>query len=399
MYRKNIVIGVTGGIAAYKIPNLVSMLVKSGFGVDVIMTKNALNFITPNTFEALTKRRCIIDTFDRSFSFEVEHIGIADKADYFMIAPCTANVIGKIANGIADDMLTTTVMAARCKRVIVPAMNTNMYENSIVQENLAKLRRHGYEIIEPACGRLACGSVGRGKLPEPSELFEYIQRDCLYKKDMQGLRVLVTAGPTMERIDPVRFISNHSTGKMGYAIAKNAMLRGAEVTLISGKTALPAVPFVNMVNVVSAEDMFNAVAEHFPKADIVVKAAAVADFTPDSVSDEKIKKSNGGMDVIKMKPTRDILAYIGQNRREGQYICGFSMETENLLDNSEAKLQKKNVDMIVANSLRTEGAGFGTDTNVVTIITKNGAESLPVMSKAEVAGEIFDKILSKKSGE
>ncbi|MBQ9673225.1 MAG: bifunctional phosphopantothenoylcysteine decarboxylase/phosphopantothenate--cysteine ligase CoaBC [Ruminococcus sp.] len=397
MQRKTVVIGVTGGIAAYKIPNLVSMLVKSGYDVEVIMTKNALNFITPNTFEALTKRRCVLDTFDRSFSFEVEHISLAQKADYFMIAPCTANVIGKIANGIADDMLTTTVMAAKCKKVIVPAMNTDMYENSIVQQNLEKLRLHGYEVIEPASGRLACGAVGKGKMPEPGVLFQYIEKDCRFEKDMHGLKVLVTAGATVEKIDPVRYITNHSTGKMGYAIARNAMLRGAEVTLVSGKTSLPDVPFVNKIDVDSAEDMFNAVVENFLDMDIIVKSAAVADFTPETTFGDKVKKSDGVLDVIRMKPTKDILGYIGNNRKDGQFICGFSMETKNLLENSRAKLNRKNIDMIVANNLRTEGAGFGTDTNVVTFITKTDEEELPVMSKDEVAKHLFDKIMSKKN--
>ncbi|MGN1127312.1 MAG: bifunctional phosphopantothenoylcysteine decarboxylase/phosphopantothenate--cysteine ligase CoaBC, partial [Ruminococcus sp.] len=332
MKGKNVVIGVTGGIAAYKTPNLVSMLVKAGYTVDVIMTENAGNFITPNTFEALTGRRCITDTFDRSHSFDIEHISLAQRADCFMIAPCTANVIGKIAGGIADDMLTTTIMACKCKKIIVPAMNTNMFENSIVQENMDKLVRHGYEIVEAEEGRLACGTVGKGKMPSPEVLFEYIERECRYEKDMKGLRVLVTAGATQEQIDPVRYITNHSTGKMGYSIAYDAMLRGAEVTLVSGKTSLQKPPFVNTIDVLSANDMFLAVKENFDNADIVVKAAAVADFTPVSTAEEKIKKSNTDFGEIKLKRTEDIIGYLGEHKRKGQFICGFSMETENMLE-------------------------------------------------------------------
>ena len=398
MKGKNVVIGVTGGIAAYKTPNLVSMLVKAGYTVDVIMTENAGNFITPNTFEALTGRRCITDTFDRSHSFEIEHISLAEKADCFMIAPCTANVIGKIANGIADDMLTTTIMACKCKKIIVPAMNTNMYENPIVQENMDKLARHGYEIVEADEGRLACGAVGKGKMPSPEVLFEYIERECRYEKDMKGLKVLVTAGATQEQIDPVRYITNHSTGKMGYAIAYDAMLRGADVTLVSGETSLQKPPFVNTIDVLSAKDMFLAVKDNFENADIVVKAAAVADFTPVCTAKEKIKKSNTGFGEIKLKRTEDIIGYLGEHKRKGQFICGFSMETENLLDNSRKKLEKKNMDMIVANNLKTEGAGFGTDTNVVTIITKDEEKSLPIMSKKEVSHSILSAVIEKYKG-
>ena len=398
MKGKNVVIGVTGGIAAYKTPNLVSMLVKAGYTVDVIMSENAGNFITPNTFEALTGRRCITDTFDRSHSFEIEHISLAEKADCFMIAPCTANVIGKIANGIADDMLTTTIMACKCKKIIVPAMNTNMYENPIVQENMDKLARHGYEIVEADEGRLACGAVGKGKMPSPEVLFEYIERECRYEKDMKGLKVLVTAGATQEQIDPVRYITNHSTGKMGYAIAYDAMLRGADVTLVSGETSLQKPPFVNTIDVLSAKDMFLAVKDNFENADIVVKAAAVADFTPVCTAKEKIKKSNTGFGEIKLKRTEDIIGYLGEHKRKGQFICGFSMETENLLDNSRKKLEKKNMDMIVANNLKTEGAGFGTDTNVVTIITKDEEKSLPIMSKKEVSHSILSAVIEKYKG-
>ena len=398
MKGKNVVIGVTGGIAAYKTPNLVSMLVKAGYTVDVIMTENAGNFITPNTFEALTGRRCITDTFDRSHSFEIEHISLADKADCFMIAPCTANVIGKIACGIADDMLTTTIMACKCKKIIVPAMNTNMYENPIVQENMDKLARFGYEIVEADEGRLACGAVGKGKMPSPEILFEYIEKECKYEKDMKGLKVLVTAGATQEQIDPVRYITNHSTGKMGYAVAYDAMQRGAEVTLVSGKTNLQKPPFVKTVDVLSADDMFLAVKDNFDNADIVVKSAAVADFTPVSTAKEKIKKSDNGMSEIKLKRTEDIIGYLGEHKRKGQFICGFSMETENMLENSRKKLTKKNMDMIVANNLKTQGAGFGTDTNVVTIITENEEKSLPIMSKKEVAHSILSEILGKYRG-
>ena len=395
MKGKNVVIGVTGGIAAYKTPNLVSMLVKAGYTVDVIMSENAGNFITPNTFEALTGRRCITDTFDRSHSFEIEHISLAEKADCFMIAPCTANVIGKIANGIADDMLTTTIMACKCKKIIVPAMNTNMYENPIVQENMDKLARHGYEIVEADEGRLACGAVGKGKMPSPEVLFEYIERECRYEKDMKGLKVLVTAGATQEQIDPVRYITNHSTGKMGYAIAFDAMLRGAEVTLVSGKTSLQKPPFVNTIDVLSANDMFLAVKDNFENADIVVKSAAVADFTPVSTAEEKIKKSNTDFGEIKLKRTEDIIGYLGEHKRKGQFICGFSMETENMLENSRKKLTKKNMDMIVANNLKTEGAGFGTDTNVVTIITKDEEKLLPMMPKREVSHYILSAVMEK----
>ena len=397
MEKKNILIGVTGGIAAYKIPNLVSMLVKAGYNVDVVMTENAKNFITPNTFEALTKSRCITDTFDRNHSFEIEHISLAKKADCLMIAPCTANVIGKIANGIADDMLTTTVMACKCKKIIVPAMNTNMYENQIVQDNMERLKNYGFEVLESNCGRLACGAVGKGKMPEPEELFWYIERECKYKKDMTGLKVMVTAGATKEAIDPVRYITNHSTGKMGYSIAKNAMLRGADVTLVSGQTALKKIPFVKTIDVKSAKDMFKAVTENSDQTDIIIKAAAVADFTPKTIAEDKLKKSEGGMSSIPLCPTKDIIKYLGENKKDGQFICGFSMETSNMVENSFKKLKDKNLDMIVANNLKTEGAGFGTDTNVVTIITEDNTEELPIMSKEQVADSILTRIINKIS--
>lgn len=396
MKGKNILIGVTGGIAAYKIPNLVSMLVKRGYEVDVIMTENAKNFITPNTFEALTGRRCITDTFDRNHSFEIEHISLAKKADCIMIAPCTANVIGKIASGIADDMLTTTVMASKAKKIIVPAMNTNMLENPIVQDNIDKLKRFGYEIVESETGTLACKTVGKGKMPQPDVLFHYIERECAFEKDLLGKRVMVTAGATQESIDPVRYITNHSTGKMGYAIAKNAMLRGAEVTLISGETYIDKVPFVNEIDVVSANDMFLAVKENYRDMDIIIKSAAVADFTPKEVATEKIKKLKESVDSISLAPTQDILKFLGENKRENQFICGFSMETENMVENSKEKLNKKNIDMIVANNLKTEGAGFKTDTNVVTFITKEDIQELPIMSKDKVAENILDFILKNR---
>lgn len=389
---KNVILGVTGSIAAYKIASLASMLKKMHCNVDVIMTKNAVNFINPITFESLTGNKCIVDTFDRNFQFNVEHVSLAKKADLIMVAPASANFIGKSANGIADDMLTTTFMACRCKKIAAPAMNTNMYINPIVQDNIKKLEGYGVEIIPPATGYLACGDTGAGKMPEPEVLCNYILREIGYKKDMAGLKVCVTAGPTREAIDPVRFISNHSTGKMGYAVARNAMLRGAEVTLIAGETSLDDVPFVNMVRVVSAKDMYNAVMEYAKEADIVVKAAAVADYRPAEVSDEKIKKKDDNMS-IKLERTQDIIAELGKNKKKGQFLCGFSMETENVLENSKEKLQKKNLDMIVANDLRARGAGFGTDTNLVTLITPSEVRSLEIMSKDEVAASIFDYIL------
>ena len=386
---KTVLLGVTGGIAAYKIANLASALVKLHADVNVIMTQNATNFINPITFESLTGNKCIVDTFDRNFKFKVEHIALAELADVFMVAPASANVIGKIANGIADDMLTTTFMACKKKKILAPAMNTNMYENPIVQDNIRKLKSYGMEIIEPATGYLACGTTGSGKLPDEKILLEYILREVAYEKDLSGKTVLVTAGPTREAIDPVRFISNHSTGKMGYAIARSASLRGARVILVSGPVSIEPPLFAELVPVVSAEDMYNAVMKYKDEADIIVKSAAVADYTPATISNEKIKKQSGDM-RIELRRTKDILKELGQSRRENQFICGFAMETENLIENAVKKLESKNVDMIVANSLKTEGAGFGTDTNVVTLITKDGKTELPLMSKTDVEMKILD---------
>ena len=391
---KTVLLGVTGGIAAYKIANLASALVKLHADVNVIMTQNATNFINPITFESLTGNKCIVDTFDRNFKFKVEHIALAELADVFMVAPASANVIGKIANGIADDMLTTTFMACKKKKILAPAMNTNMYENPIVQDNIKKLKDYGMEIIEPATGYLACGTTGSGKLPDEKILLEYILREVAYEKDLSGKTVLVTAGPTREAIDPVRFISNHSTGKMGYAIARCASLRGARVILVSGTVSIEPPLFAELVPVVSAEDMYNAVMKYKDEADIIIKSAAVADYTPVAVSSEKIKKQDGDM-RIELRRTKDILKELGQSRRENQFICGFAMETENLIENAVKKLESKNVDMIVANSLKTEGAGFGTDTNVVTLITKDGKTELPLMSKDEVAMKILDAAVNR----
>ena len=390
---KTVLLGVTGGIAAYKIANLASSLVKLHADVNVIMTQNATNFINPITFESLTGNKCIVDTFDRNFKFKVEHIALAELADVFMVAPASANVIGKIASGIADDMLTTTFMACKKKKILAPAMNTNMYENPIVQDNIRKLKDYGMEIIEPATGYLACGTTGSGKLPDEKILLEYILREVAYEKDLSGKTVLVTAGPTREAIDPVRFISNRSTGKMGYAIARAAGLRGARVILVSGPVSIEPPLFAELVPVVSAEDMYNAVMKYKDDADIIIKSAAVADYTPVAASSEKIKKQVGDM-RIELKRTRDILKELGQSRRENQFICGFAMETENLIENAVRKLETKNVDMIVANSLKTEGAGFGTDTNVVTLITKDGKTELPLMSKIDVAMKILDKTVN-----
>ena len=391
---KTVLLGVTGGIAAYKIANLASALVKLHADVNVIMTQNATNFINPITFESLTGNKCIVDTFDRNFKFKVEHIALAELADVFMVAPASANIIGKIANGIADDMLTTTFLACKKKKILAPAMNTNMYENPIVQDNIKKLKDYGMEIIEPATGYLACGATGSGKLPDEKILLEYILREVAYEKDLSGKTVLVTAGPTREAIDPVRFISNHSTGKMGYAIARGASLRGARVILVSGPVSLEPPLFAELVPVVSAEDMYNAVMKYKDEADIIIKSAAVADYTPVTISSEKIKKQDGDM-RIELRRTKDILKELGQSRRENQFICGFAMETENLIENAVKKLESKNVDMIVANSLKTEGAGFGTDTNVVTFITEDGKTELPLMSKDEVAMKILDAAVNR----
>lgn len=389
---KTVVLGVTGSIAAYKIANLASMLSKLHADIHVLMTENATQFINPITFETLTGHKCLIDTFDRNFQYSVEHVALAKQADVVLVAPASANVIGKIAGGIADDMLTTTVMACPCRKIISPAMNTNMYENSIVQENLDKLKRHGYVIVEPDTGLLACKDVGAGKLPSEETLLQYILKEIACEKDMAGRKVLVTAGPTVEAIDPVRFISNHSTGKMGYAIAKAAMLRGAEVTLVTGPTNLPAPPFVKVVPVTSAREMFEAVTQVSDSQNIIIKAAAVADYTPIETASEKIKKKEG-QHQIALKRTQDILKYLGEHKKEEQFLCGFSMETENMLENSREKLEKKNLDMIVANNLKVAGAGFGVDTNVVTIITPEKVKELPQMSKEEVAMALLDEIL------
>lgn len=393
---KNVVVAVTGSIAAYKIANLCSMLKKLNCNINVLMTKNATNFINPITFETLTENKCLIDTFDRDFEYSVEHVSLAKKADVVLVAPASANVIGKIAQGIADDMLTTTVMACPCKKIIAPAMNTNMYRNPIVQDNLKKLKSYEMEVITPDTGLLACGDIGEGKMPSEQVLLEYILKEIAYDKDMEGLNVLVTAGPTREKIDPVRFISNHSTGKMGYAIAKHCMQRGANVTLITGKTSIPFPPFVKIIEVSSAKDMFEAVKGIHKNQDIIIKAAAVADYSPKFESNEKVKKKDDDLS-IELKKTDDILQYLGNNRRDSQFLCGFSMETENMVENSVKKLEKKRVDMIVANNLKEEGAGFGTDTNLVTFITKDEIIKLPIMTKEEVSKKLIDFILNKSN--
>ena len=388
---KTVVLGVTGGIAAYKIASLASMLKKQHANVEVIMTEHATNFITPVTFESLTGNKCLVDTFDRNFEFQVEHVALAKKADIFMIAPATANVIAKVAHGIADDMLTTTFLACRKPKYIVPAMNTQMYDNPVTQDNLDICRKYGMQVIDPACGYLACGDTGAGKMPEPAVLFEYIMQELACEKDLKGKKILVTAGPTREAIDPVRYITNHSTGKMGYAVARAAAMRGAEVTLVSGPVNLEAPLGVKLVPVVSAREMFEAVTSVSAEQDAVVKAAAVADYRPVHVGTEKTKKTDGDMS-IQLERTDDILAWLGAHRREGQILCGFSMETQNMLENSKAKLEKKKIDMIVANNLKVEGAGFGTDTNIVTVITKDGAEELEKMTKDQVAHRLLDRI-------
>ena len=391
---KTVVLGVTGSIAAYKIAYLASALVKLHADVNVIMTQNATNFINPITFETLTSNKCLVDTFDRNFQYNVEHVALAKRADIFMVAPASANVIGKMANGIADDMLTTTILAAKCPKLVSPAMNTNMYTNQIVQDNLEKLKHYGFEIIDPANGYLACGDTGAGKMPEPETLLQYILREIACEKDLAGKRVLITAGPTQEKIDPVRYITNHSTGKMGYALAECCMRRGAEVTLVSGPVAIQPPMFVDVVPVTSAEEMAREVKTRADSQDIMIKAAAVADYRPVNPADEKIKKKDGDSS-IELERTEDILKYLGEHRKKGQFICGFSMETEHMVENSTAKLDKKNVDMIVANNLKVSGAGFGTDTNIVTLITKAGAKELPIMSKSEVADAIMDEILTQ----
>ncbi len=391
---KTVVLAVTGSIAAYKIASLARMLKKLHCNVHVLMTRNATNFINPITLETLTQNKCLIDTFDRNFQYSVEHVALAKQADLVVIAPASANVIGKIANGLADDMLTTTVMACPCKKLVSPAMNHNMYHNPIVRDNIEKLKRFGYEIIEPAAGMLANGDSGDGRMPEPEELLEYILRDIAFEKDLKGKRVLVTAGATREAIDPVRFITNHSSGKMGFAVARAAMQRGAEVTLVAAHTEVAPPPFVEVVNVVSAQDMFEAVTKISDNCDIIIKAAAVADYTPVSTADTKLKKSDDDMSIA-LKRTRDILKYLGEHKRPGQFICGFSMETDNVIENSRKKLASKNCDMICANSLRTAGAGFGTDTNIITLITKNSETELELMSKEKAAHIILDTILKE----
>ena len=395
---KTVLLGVTGSIAAYKIASLASALKKLHADVHVLMTQNATNFINPITFESLTGNKCLVDTFDRNFQFQVEHVSIAKKADVVMIAPASANVIGKLAHGIADDMLTTTVMACKCKKYISPAMNTNMFENPIVQDNLKTLEHYGYEVIQPASGYLACGDTGAGKMPEPETLLAYIEKEIAREKDLQGKKILVTAGPTQEAIDPVRYITNHSSGKMGYAIAKAAMLRGAEVTLVSGRTAIEAPLFVNVVPVVTAKDMFEAVTGISNEQDIIIKAAAVADYRPAVVSSEKVKKKEGQMS-IELERTDDILKYLGENKREGQFLCGFSMETQNMISNSRAKLERKNLDMVAANNVKEAGAGFQGDTNVLTLITQKEETSLPLMSKEDAANQLLDKILMLTSNQ
>ena len=389
---KTVLLGITGSIAAYKIAYLASALHKLHADVHVLMTENATNFINPITFETLTGNKCLVDTFDRNFQFQVEHVSIAKKADVVMIAPASANVIGKLANGLADDMLTTTVMACRCQKILAPAMNTAMYENPVVQDNIRKLQTYGYEVITPASGYLACGDTGAGKMPEPETLLEYILKEAAFQKDLAGKKLLVTAGPTQEAIDPVRCLTNHSSGKMGYAIAKMAMLRGAEVTLVSGPTAIEPPLFVKVVPVTSARDMFEAVTGLSDEQDIIIKAAAVADYRPKQVSEDKVKKKDDQAS-IELERTEDILKYLGQHKKQGQFLCGFSMETRDMLRNSRAKLEKKNLDMVAANNLKVEGAGFQGDTNVLTLITQDEEVSLPLMSKEDAALKILDKIL------
>lgn len=391
---KNIILGVTGSIAAYKIASLASMLMKQGCNVHVMMSQNATNFINPITFETLTGNKCLVDTFDRNFQYSVEHVSLAKLADVVMVAPASANVISKIAHGMADDMLTTTVLACKCKKIIAPAMNTNMYENPIVQDNLKLCASYGMEIIDPAVGYLACGDTGAGKMPEPEVLYEYIEKEVACNKDLSGKKILVTAGPTIEAIDPVRFISNHSTGKMGYAVAKAAYLRGAEVTLVTGRTETKKPLFAKVIEVESTKEMLDAVKDCHMEQDAIIKAAAVADYRPKTVGTEKTKKTDGDM-TVELERTDDILLWLGQHRREGQFLCGFSMETQNMLENSRKKLDKKNIDMIVANNLKMAGAGFGTDTNIVTLITRERDQELEMMTKDEVAHRILDEIFCR----
>lgn len=392
---KTILLGVTGGIAAYKSASLASRLVKAGAEVRVIMTEHATNFINPITFETLTGHKCITDTFDRNFEFQVEHVSLAKKADVIMVAPATANVIAKLAHGLADDMLTTTILASHAPKLIAPAMNTGMYENPVTQDNLALLKKYGMEVIEPAAGHLACGDEGKGKMPEPEILYEHILRSCACKQDMKGLKVLVTAGPTQEAVDPVRFLTNHSSGRMGYSIAKACMLRGADVTLVTGRTALTPPLFVDVVPVVSAKDMYDAVISRSNEMDIIIKAAAVADYRPVHVAEEKVKKSDGSFS-LELERTDDILKYLGEHKKPGQFLCGFSMETENMLENSRKKLEKKHLDMIAANNLKVPGAGFETTTNIITIITPDSVKELELMSKDDAAFRLLDEILSRR---
>lgn len=393
---KTILLGVTGGIAAYKSASLASRLVKAGAEVRVIMTEHATNFINPITFETLTGHKCITDTFDRNFEFQVEHVSLAKKADVIMVAPATANVIAKLAHGLADDMLTTTILASHAPKLIAPAMNTGMYENPVTQNNLALLKKYGMEVIEPAAGHLACGDEGKGKMPEPEILYEHILRSCACKQDMKGLKVLVTAGPTQEAVDPVRFLTNHSSGRMGYSIAKACMLRGADVTLVTGRTALTSPLFVDVIPVVSAKDMYDAVISRSDEMDIIIKAAAVADYRPVHVAEEKVKKSDGSFS-LELERTDDILKYLGEHKKPGQFLCGFSMETENMLENSRKKLEKKHLDMIAANNLKVPGAGFETTTNIITIITPDSVKELELMSKDDAAFRLLDEILSRRS--
>lgn len=394
--EKTILLGVTGGIAAYKSASLASRLVKAGAEVRVIMTEHATNFINPITFETLTGHKCITDTFDRNFEFQVEHVSLAKKADVIMVAPATANIIAKLAHGLADDMLTTTILASHAPKLIAPAMNTGMYENPVTQDNLALLKKYGMEVIEPAAGHLACGDEGKGKMPEPEILYEHILRSCACKQDMKGLKVLVTAGPTQEAVDPVRFLTNHSSGRMGYSIAKACMLRGADVTLVTGRTALTPPLFVDVVPVVSAKDMYDAVISRSNEMDIIIKAAAVADYRPVHVAEEKVKKSDSSFS-LELERTDDILKYLGEHKKSGQFLCGFSMETENMLENSRKKLEKKHLDMIAANNLKVPGAGFETTTNIITIITPDSVKELELMSKDDAAFRLLDEILSRRS--
>lgn len=394
---KTVLLGVTGGIACYKSANLASALVKQGANVQVVMTRNATEFIGPHTFESLTGNRVSVDTFDRNYQFQVEHIALADQADLVLVAPATANVLAKLAHGLADDMLTTTILACNCPKIAAPAMNTKMYENPVTQDNLDILRKYGWEIVEPASGRLACGAVGKGKMPEPEDLLECVLHALSHEKDMTGLKVLVTAGPTREALDPVRYLTNHSTGKMGYAIAKAAAARGAEVTLVSGPVNLKKPPYMEVVDIVSAQDMFEAVTSRAPTQDIIIKAAAVADYRPANLAEDKIKKSGNDSDLsLPLSRTSDILAWLGQHRSPGQFLCGFSMETRDMVENSKKKLEKKHIDLIAANNLKQEGAGFGVDTNLLTLISPDGAKELPLMSKEEAAHALLDEIMGRR---